>query len=79
MSQITIKYYIMKTLWEKLSEEHRHKLLIRDVEFGDKYWEKLLNTPDMLINDIRINDWFLLQDDLRFKTINEAYHHMFNS
>ena len=69
----------MKTLWEKLSEEHREQLLKRDKEFGDNYWEKLLNTPDMLINDIRISDWFLLQDDLRFKTINEAYHNMFNN
>ena len=69
----------MKTLWEKLSTEHREQLLKRDVEFGDNYWEKLLNTPDMLINDIRINDWFLLQDDLGFKTINEAYHNMFNN
>ena len=67
------------TLWKKLSTEHREQLLKRDVEFGDNYWEKLLNTPDMLINDIRINDWFLLQDDLRFKTINEAYHNMFNN
>ena len=69
----------MKTLWEKLSTEHREQLLKRDVEFGNNYWEKLLSTPDMLINDIRINDWFLLQDDLRFKTINEAYHNMFNN
>ncbi len=69
----------MKTLWEKLSKEHREQLIKRDEEFGDNYWEKLLSTPDMLINDIRINDWFLLQDDLRFKTINEAYHNMFNN
>ena len=67
------------TLWKKLSTEHREQLLKRDVEFGDNYWEKLLNTPGMLINDIRINDWFLLQDDLRFKSINEAYHNMFNN
>ena len=69
----------MKTLWEKLSEEHREELLKQDDIFGGCYWEKLLSTPDMLINDIRINDWFLLQDDLRFKTINEAYHNMFNN
>ena len=69
----------MKTLWEKLSKEHREQLIKRDEEFGDNYWEKLLNTPDMLINDIRINDWFLLQDDLGFKSINEAYHNMFNN
>ena len=69
----------MKTLWEKLSTEHRDQLIKKDIQFGDYYWEKLLSTPDMLINDIRINDWFLLQDDLRFKTINEAYHNMFNN
>ncbi len=69
----------MKTLWEKLSKEHREQLIKKDKQFGDNYWEKLLSTPDMLINDVRINDWFLLQDDLGFKSINEAYHNMFNN
>ena len=69
----------MKTLWEQLSTEHREQLIKMDTKFGDKYWENLLKNPEMLINDIRINDWFLLQDDLRFKTINEAYHNMFNN
>ena len=69
----------MKTLWEKLSTEHRQILIEKDIDFGDNYWRTLLSKPDMLINDIRINDWFLLQDDLRFKTINEAYHNMFNN
>ena len=69
----------MKTLWEQLSKEHREQLLKRDEEFGDNYWSKLLSTPDVLINDVRINDWFLLQDDLGFKSINEAYHNMFNN
>ena len=69
----------MKTLWEQLSTEHREQLIKMDAKFGDRYWENLLKNPEMLINDIRINDWFLLQDDLRFKTINEAYHNMFNN
>ena len=67
------------TLWDELSTKHRHILIQKDIDFGDNYWRNLLKNPDMLINDIRINDWFLLQDDLGFKTINEAYHNMFNN
>ena len=66
-------------LWERLSEKHREILTEVDAKFGDTYWQTMFSKEDMGISDIDIHDWFLLEKDLGFKTINEAYHNMFNN
>ena len=66
-------------LWERLSEKHREILMEVDAKFGENYWQKMFSKEDMGISDIDIHDWFLLEKDLGFKTINEAYHNMFNN
>jgi len=66
-------------LWDKLSEEHREILKEVDAKFGDTYWQTMFTSEDMGISDIDIHDWFLLEKDLGFKTINDTYHNMFNN
>ena len=80
MSQITIKYYIMKTLWDQLSKETKAKLTVADLDmkahYGwmqpTNYWQSRLSNINNPL-DLRIDQWRHLKNDLGLGTIEEAY------
>ena len=68
------------TLWEKLSEETRKELTIKDVEFQEQFYypKPTMYWFDRLSNinhpfDLRIDQYRHLSKDLGLDTIDEAY------
>ena len=64
----------MKTLWEKLSEEHREQLLKTD---RGEFWKDRL-TNYISIVEISIVHWVYLRNDLGFETIDETFRNTFD-
>jgi hypothetical protein len=75
----------MKTLWEKLSEETRKQLTIKDVEFKEKfgysqqtmYWFNKLSKINSHI-ELPIDQWSFLKDDLGLDSIDDTYRRLLN-
>ena len=63
----------MKTLWEKLSTEHRQQLLKTD---RGEFWEDKL-TNYISIVEISIVHWVYLRNDLGYKTVDETFRNTF--
>ena len=70
----------MKTLWEKLSEETRKELTIKDIQFKERfgysqqtmYWFDRLSKINNIL-ELPINQWCFLKDDLGLYSIDAAY------
>ena len=63
----------MKTLWEKLSEEHREQLLKTD---RGEMWQGKLESC-ISIMDLNILYWVRLRNDLGYKNVDETFRNTF--